>query len=183
MSASDEKPMGTVKLKTLQKTGERQVGAQLEDIRADHLARYMWAAERVKKTDRVLDAGCGVGYGAHMLSRVCKSVLAVDSDGDAIDFAQERWSSPNVEFRVGNLHSPDFEENQKFNVVVAFEIIEHLVRPNLFLISLREHLAPGARLYISSPNERVIHHTVELNPFHIRHYTPEALKDLLVFPT
>ena len=47
-------------------SGERQVSDTLEGIRADHRARYEWAAGRLAGK-KVVDAACGVGYGAKIL--------------------------------------------------------------------------------------------------------------------
>jgi hypothetical protein len=54
--------------------GERQVAPTLEGIRRDHVARYEWAARRLK--GRVLDACCGIGYGTQILAKAGCTPLA-----------------------------------------------------------------------------------------------------------
>ncbi len=58
--------------------GERQVSGNLEGIREDHKQRYLWALERLAGGARVLDAGCGVGYGSHLLSQKAGQVVSLD---------------------------------------------------------------------------------------------------------
>jgi protein-L-isoaspartate O-methyltransferase len=52
------------------------------------LARYMFVLRQLKKSDRVLEIGCGTGYGARLLSDRCQQVIATDAAGEL----QEIWS-------------------------------------------------------------------------------------------
>ncbi|PYT22511.1 MAG: SAM-dependent methyltransferase, partial [Acidobacteria bacterium] len=52
------------------------------DLWNEHVARY-WFAARFARGRRVLDAGCGSGYGADVLAREACEVLAVDISDDA----------------------------------------------------------------------------------------------------
>lgn len=45
----------------------------------------------------------------------------------------------------------DFDLPDRFNTVVAGELIEHLSNPGLFLQSAKKHLAPGGRIIVSTP--------------------------------
>src|SRR5436189_2564309 len=79
-------------------TGERVIPGQVDaDLLNEHLARYAFAA-RLSRRKRVLDAGCGAGYGAAELARAAASVLAIDRSPDAIAFARERYPAPNLRF-------------------------------------------------------------------------------------
>ena len=53
-----------------------------------HLARYMFVLRQLKITDKVLEIGCGTGYGARLLSDRCQKVIATDEAGEL----QEIWS-------------------------------------------------------------------------------------------
>ena len=55
--------------------GERQVAPTLDGFREDHLARYHFAAQRLAGK-KVVDAGCGVGYGSFILAEAGCNVLA-----------------------------------------------------------------------------------------------------------
>lgn len=162
----------------MQPTGERQIGTTLSEIRADHRCRYEWVARRIGEGDRMFDAGCGTGYGSGILADRAQSVLAIDSDPPTIAFARETWQRDNLRFETGNLHFLDLGDST-FDKVVAFEVVEHLIDPGLFLDLLWVHMAAGATLFISSPNEDAIAHTVELNPYHVRHLTMDQLGELI----
>src|SRR5882757_7971843 len=45
-----------------------------------------------------------------------------------------------------------FELSNKFDTIVAGELIEHLANPGLFLRQARAHLKPGGRLVLTTPN-------------------------------
>ncbi|MDD2943135.1 MAG: methyltransferase domain-containing protein [bacterium] len=164
----------------LQKTGERQVGANLDDIRDDHKERYLWVRSQLQETDAVLDAGCGIGYGSMLLSEKVRDVHAVDVSEDAIACARRYWENSNITHDVQDLHFLELPDRALYDAVVAFEIIEHLIEPRLFLQCVRKHIQPKGRLFISVPNEKKIQHSIELNPFHMRHYTHGEVTELLV---
>lgn len=163
----------------MKKTGKRQLAFKIKDIRADHRARYEWVTKQLGIDDVVFDAGCGVGYGSNMMAQRARSILAIDCEPEAISFAHKNWSHPKITFKTGNLDFLNLENGQKFDFVVAFEIIEHLVRPELFLTSVRHYITPTTKLFISSPNEQRTQHSVDLNSYHIRHFTTNDLGDLL----
>lgn len=159
---------------------ERQVGASLEDIRDDHKERYIWAAERLNKSDDVIDAGCGVGYGSALLAARANSVYAIDISEDAIAYANKYWAKPNISHAVEDLSFFSIAKPQRFDAIVAFEVIEHLIEPRLFLMRAFEALKSGGRIFVSVPNENVIPHTVSLNPFHFKHYTIIEIRNLML---
>lgn len=163
----------------LQKSNERQVGTTLDDIREDHRERYLWVRERLEKNDNVLDAGCGVGYGSHLLAEAVASVHAIDISSDVIDFARRYWGRNNITYDVQDIHFLSFPAHSQFDVVVAMEIIEHMIEPRLFLMRAREVLIPRGKLYLSVPNEKIIPHSIDLNPYHIRHFNLSEITDLL----
>jgi SAM-dependent methyltransferase len=132
-------------------------------IVALHLKRYEfarpWCGGRT-----VLDAGCGVGYGAAHLAEVAASVVGVDRDEDAIAYARERYARPNVEFRVGKLLDLDAADGS-FDVVCSFETIEHLDDVEAFLAEVVRVLRPEGVFLVSTPRVDETTASPE-NPFH-----------------
>ena len=80
----------------------------------------------------VLDIGCGSGHGSSTLATKFKEVHAVDISTEAIDYAKEHWQLPNIHFQTGDSLAMSFKENS-FDVVVAFEVFEHLTDWRTFL--------------------------------------------------
>lgn len=152
-------------------TGERFVpeaeGGEL--IEAEHVARYALAAQ-LASGRRVLDAGCGVGWGTQWLIRAgAASASGLDISAEAIADAKRRV--PEGEFVEGDLASLPWDDGA-FDLVVCFEALEHVVTQAETLDELVRVLAPDGVLMVSSPNPRVY---PPGNPFHVHELTPEEL--------
>jgi O-antigen biosynthesis protein len=143
-------------------------------IAAEHLARY-WLAARLAGGLEVLDAGCGVGYGAEMIARAGASrVVGIDLAPEAITAATNRVGE-SVDFQVGDVRDPPFEEGA-FDLVVCFEVLEHLEDPEPAITALKGVLREAGLLIVSSPNRGVY---PAGNPHHLHEFTLEELRDAL----
>jgi SAM-dependent methyltransferase len=119
-------------------------------VDSEHLARYLWARQVVLGSD-VLDAGCGRGYGSRILAGAgAARVVGVDIDPDAIDRARSAVRDQ-TEWLVGDITVLPFAADS-FDVVVCFEVIEHLEQQTDALRELHRVLRPEGHLVISSPN-------------------------------
>src|SRR5580698_6057306 len=83
-------------------TGERVIPGEVDvDLLNEHMARYTFAA-RLARGKRVLDAGCGAGYGSAELARAAESVVGVDCAPDAVEFARAHYPVANLKFEVAS---------------------------------------------------------------------------------
>ena len=142
-------------------------------IVALHLKRYEFARPHCVDRD-VLDAGCGVGYGAAFLAEEARHVVGVDRSEEAIAYARRRYSRPNVEFEVAHLLELPAGADA-FDVVCCFETIEHLPDQDAFLEEVRRVLRPNGVFVVSTPRAG----TAGDNPFHERELSPPELERLL----
>lgn len=140
-------------------------------IEAEHVARYRWAAPAAAGR-RVLDAGCGTAYGARLLAEGgAREVVGVDIAQSVL--AAVAPSMPeSVRLAPGDLRALDFEDG-RFDLVVCFEVIEHVTDPSTVLDELVRVLASGGLLLISSPNRGVY---PAGNAHHLHEYTPAELE-------
>jgi SAM-dependent methyltransferase len=156
-------------------TGERPGwGEGFEYDYARHMAAYRFAATRAVGR-RVLDAGCGEGFGTQTLADVASAVLGVDYSPEAVAECRRLWSKPNLRFEQRNLTVPG-SFSDTFDVVVNFQVLEHIDDPMPFLAGLRERLGNGGTLVLTTPNRL---RTISENPYHVREYTAPELKELL----
>ncbi|MBI3472948.1 MAG: methyltransferase domain-containing protein [Candidatus Solibacter usitatus] len=167
-------------------TGERVIPGQVDaDLLNEHLARYVFAA-RLSKRKRVLDAGCGVGFGALELARAAADVLAVDRAAEAIEYAREHYAQPNLRFEQADCSALPAGDGS-IDLVIAFEVLEHLEDWRGFLREARRVLAPGGQFIVSTPNKLYYAESRQRagpNPFHVHEFEFEEFKSELaaVFP-
>jgi SAM-dependent methyltransferase len=144
----------------------------LLDVEAEHIARYQWAAKRVRH-GRVLDVACGTGYGAVLLrDGGARWVASLEYSLDALRFGRNRYG---LEAIRADAHHLPFGANT-FDIVACFETIEHLAGPDSFLLEVRRVLRHSGTLLISTPNAR---RTNGDNPHHVREYTLHELTVLV----
>lgn len=133
-------------------TGERVIPGQVDpDLWNEHYARYLFAS-RLARFRRVLDAGCGSGYGTELLAATARAVIAVDVAPEALELTRERTAAlPNVEVRQGSATELPLEAGT-VDLVVAFEVIEHLENWPALIAEAKRVLAPGGQFIVSTPN-------------------------------
>jgi SAM-dependent methyltransferase len=167
-------------------TGERVIPGEVDiDLFNEHMARYAFAA-RLARGKRALDAGCGAGYGAAELARAAQSVVGIDSAADAIEFAREHYQAPNLTFEQASCAALPHNDGS-FDLIVAFEVIEHLPDWRQFLQEARRTLAPNGQFIVSTPNKLYYGESRGAegeNPFHVHEFEFAEFRDELrnVFP-
>lgn len=130
-------------------SGERVIPGHVEDdLWAEHIARYAFAA-RFAAGRRVLDLGCGTGYGTAELARHATEAVGVDISPEAIDYASAHYRS--AHFVLASAEDVPLHDTS-FDVVVAFELIEHLSDWRMLLEQTRRVLHPGGVFIVSTPN-------------------------------
>jgi 2-polyprenyl-3-methyl-5-hydroxy-6-metoxy-1,4-benzoquinol methylase len=169
-TAADGEPAGSGKI-----YAERPGwGPDFDYDEGRHLAAYLFAA-RFAAGRSVLDAGCGEGFGTKTLSKVARQVLGIDYSEEAIASARALWKYPNLEFRTLDFTDPRSELGT-FDLVLNFQVLEHIVDDLAFVRSLARCVAPGGTLLMTTPNAL---HTFSPNPCHVREYRSEELHALL----
>jgi ubiquinone/menaquinone biosynthesis C-methylase UbiE len=136
------------------------------------LLKAYYLAQPFVKGD-LLEVGCGEGRGVELLAPKCNSYVAIDKIGEVINELQEKH--PEVNF----IHTsvPPFKvlKGNTFDVVVSFQVIEHIQEDRYFLEEIYRVLKPGGMALITTPNKVK---TLTRNPWHIREYTAGELTDM-----
>src|ERR1035437_5222087 len=126
----------------MKNTGERHIINSEFQNEADyynhlmHIATYNYALKHVKGK-RVLDYGCGSGYGSHILSSLADNVIAVYISFEAVDFAKMNYASCNLNFK-----HPAELSNERFDIITSFQVIEHASNENEYIKKLSDLLNP-----------------------------------------
>jgi len=160
-----------------------------DELYPEHVQRYEFAARRMRPGARVLDAGCGVGYGAaHLADRGAGSVVAVDLSDDAIRIARARFGRDGIHWVQDDCHSLErAAAYAPFDLVCNLENLEHLAHPERFLARVVALLAPDGWLVTSTPEQAGVNRlrgvrpgAPSVNRFHAREYTEGEFRALLV---
>ena len=160
-------------------TGERIIpGSVDDDLLNEHLCRYRFA-QLLVEDKAVLDVGSGVGYGSKILAEKAGSVLALDVSEEAVRYAGERYAGENIELVVGDCHELPLASHS-MDVVVSYELIEHLQGQKAHLLEVSRVLKPDGLTVISTPN-RIFYsqESNQANPFHTREFDFQEFLDFL----
>ena len=85
---------------------------------------------------KILDLGCGAGRTSKILSDMGCRVIGVDISDNLIDLAKQKY--PNLDFRIGDATSLDFEDNYFDAVLFSFNGIDYVHPRKLRLQVLEE---------------------------------------------
>lgn len=103
--------------------------------------------ELARGARRVLDVGAATGYLSEALMAQGSEVVAVEPNERSAALAAGRG----VSVRVGTV--PDVvRPDERFDCVLAADVLEHVVDGEQFLRDLLRHVAPGGALVLSVPN-------------------------------
>lgn len=147
------------------------------------MARYLYAIPFIRGKD-VLEVGCGLGWGAHLISEYPANVTCIDRSEVAIAYARREWQDPAVEYTVRSVEDLN-SSGQTYDVVLAYELIEHLeVEVGRALVrEIARLLRPEGAVIMSSyfpDHDWQARQAERMNPFHPHIYTKGELSQLLV---
>lgn len=159
----------------LELTGERTVPGVAHETYwfARHVAAYDFAARRARGL-RVLDAGCGEGYGTRRLARTAQSVVGVDPDSDVV--AHARATYPEGEFLEADLCDLPLADGS-LDMVVSLQIASPQPDVSRYVAELARVLRPGGELLWAAPDRSASTPRSEgrVGPLHTRELTAGEL--------
>lgn len=121
----------------------------------------------------VLEVGCGEGRGIGLLTRNARSFTAVDKLKTVIEDLQKKH--PSAHLISMNIPPLSGLADNAYDLVVSFQVIEHIQNDSLFLQEIHRVLKPGGTALITTPNRKL---SLTRNPWHIREYLPAELEQL-----
>lgn len=134
-----------------------------------HVVRYAFALPYCYRKS-VLDAGCQIGWGGNIISYVANSITFSDINKKYTDFAASMRHMCPTDYVVSDFEK-DFPKG-KWDTILAFEVIEHLENPEIFLSNVAKALNPDGKLVFSVPH-------MVANHEHKHVYDSDTIKSLI----
>lgn len=142
-----------------------------------HVMAYDITLDRLSENQKVLEIGHGDGYGLMKIAAKA-DIIGLDIDPRIVTFAKQKYGDQYFQHYDGS-HIP-FEDN-RFDCVCLFQVIEHIEDDVDILREIRRVLKPGGFVIMTTPN-RVLRVPLGEKPWnieHVREYYPEELSQII----
>ncbi|MGQ3052122.1 MAG: bifunctional 2-polyprenyl-6-hydroxyphenol methylase/3-demethylubiquinol 3-O-methyltransferase UbiG [Roseateles sp.] len=130
----------------------------MRPLHVTNALRLDWVRDAIRRhhagrTDlSLLDVGCGGGLMAEPLARDGLRVVGIDASAGNIGAARRHAGElPALDYRVGE-PTVALRPDERFDIVLALEVVEHLDDVPAFLAQVAGHVAPGGLLIASTIN-------------------------------
>jgi SAM-dependent methyltransferase len=151
-----------------------RIEKRFASVAASTTFRNIIAAHDLDKKS-VLDIGCSYG---EFLACFGEGSMGVSISPDEAAYGRARG----LEIHEGNIEDPAFSLTQRFDVIFANNIFEHLLAPHTFLITIKKFLKPDGILILGVPCIPKIVSLMRIGKFrgalatgHINFFTRETL--------
>jgi len=124
---------------------------------------------------RLLEIGCGTGHNLPMLAEF-GAVEAIEVDPAAREMAERRLGRT-----VGSAPLPTLDgiAERSFDLIAAFDVIEHIAEDRAAVASIAARLKPGGRFVMTVPAHQWMWSAHDVVNHHQRRYSRAGLKRLL----
>ena len=109
----------------------------------------------IKKLE-ILDIGCGGGLISEPLAKLGGNITGIDFVENNIKIAQKHAKDNNLNI---NYICDDIDKinlNKKFDIIIMFEILEHLENWETFLKKIKKNLKKNSKIIISTINRNIL---------------------------
>lgn len=133
--------------------------------------------EKYRKTNRIIDVGCGIGYFLEVAKERGWEVYGTEYTDQAIEICEGK----NISMEQGAL-DPNNYPSEYFDIITSFEVLEHINNPQEELASFYKILRKGGLVYFTTPNFNSLlryrlksHYDIITYPEHLSYYTPSTI--------
>lgn len=136
--------------------------------------------EPFRKTNNLIDVGCGIGYFLEVAKERGWNVFGTEYTDEAIRICTEKG----ITMKQGKLNPIDFE-GIEFDIITSFEVLEHINNPREEITNFYSILRKGGLVYFTTPNFNSMlryrlrdRYDVITYPEHLSYYTPKTITRL-----
>ncbi len=156
----------------------------LSEITVKRYNELLDTFERYRKTNKILDVGCGIGYFLDVAKKRGWEVYGTEFSRKAVSICEEKG----IVMYDGDVNSAPYTEGQ-FDIITSFEVLEHVVNPSDIMFYAERFLRKGGAFYLTTPNFKSLVRIFQKSdwdvisksshPEHLVYYTRKSYKYLL----
>ncbi len=128
-------------------------------IRIKYIKENILEDFKIKKIDRpfkglkILDIGCGGGLLSEPMARLGAEVVGIDASHQNIKVAKHHLKKSKLNIKYFNSSPENFKTNQKFDVILNMEIVEHVEDINFFIKQSSKFLKKSGIMFVATLNK------------------------------
>jgi 2-polyprenyl-3-methyl-5-hydroxy-6-metoxy-1,4-benzoquinol methylase len=141
--------------------------------------RVAWALDIAREIEakRILDLCCLDGFASLTIaSQLGIPVVGVDLSEDGIEMANRRAKDLPATYLHGSVEH--FTSDQRFDLILLFEAIEHFTDVDKVIGVIKQHLSPNGTLLVSTPDAEGVFGIGNDDPCHLRIYSHRDSSEL-----
>ena len=149
---------------------ELQVGKEERGNLQTNL-EFLAQTDLLKPRDRILEIGCGIGTVVHELSKKGHDIIGIDISSEAIEYGKKKYGDIHLEVQAAEILP---YENESFEVVLSFDLFEHIAEIDKHISEVNRVLRPGGCYLFQTPNRysNIIYETLRTKSLQWRRYHP-----------
>ena len=126
----------------------------------------------------ILEVGAGTGGNLHLLANF-GNVVAIEMNEIAFELAKAK-KPDNVQLRIGKFpDNPNLFNNEKFDLICMFDVIEHIPSAEESMKILSRHLNKDGYIILSVPAYNWLWSAHDEINHHVKRYSRESLRNLV----
>ena len=138
--------------------------------------------EPYRKTNKILDIGCGIGYFLEEAKKRNWEVYGTEYSEESAKICETKG----IKTHKGSLDSKTYRP-EMFDIITSFEVIEHINNPQQELQQFHTIVRKGGLVYVTTPNFNSLlryrlksSYNVITYPEHLSYYTPKTLTKVFI---
>ena len=136
--------------------------------------------EKFRKTNRMIDVGCGIGYFLDAAKERGWEVYGTEFTDEAVRICSDKG----IKMQQGKLDADHYDPNS-FDVIISIEVLEHIINPMEEVDNFHSILRSGGAVYLTTPNFNSLSRKILKEkwnvisyPEHLSYYTPRTITRL-----
>ena len=132
---------------------------------------FLAQTDLLRPEDRILEIGCGIGTVVNKLSGKGHDIAGIDISGEAIEYGRKKYGDIRMEVQAAETLP---YEDESFEVVLSFDLFEHIAAIDKHISEVRRVLRPGGYYLFQTPNRysNIIYETLWTKSLQWRRYHP-----------